>query len=245
MSNFLQRAAAAVIQSQARLRPILGSIFAPTALRSPEVPRPIEAEVASQTFSPHRQEPIAAPTFNVAIPANGDRLLPTIVQEDFSLVSPHQSLNDDPLSQTVFNTSNELRKSTQTHPFPEDSDRTTESPRPASARHMDSSQRQNASNLQPASQSQPYQPLIAAMQQTSPSLQPREPMPISATIRSSRVEGARHSQPTQREPDEIHIHIGRIEVAATTPQAPRPAAAAARRSLNLDDYLKHSNGRPR
>lgn len=239
MSNYLQRAAAAVIQPQTRLRPMLGSIFAPTALRSAGVPLPVEAEVASQTFSLHRQEPIATPTFNIAIPTASDRLLPTIVQEDFASLSPHRSLNNDPLLQTAFNTPSELRKPTQARPPSEDSDRPSASLKPAA-----SYQPQMAASLQPAPKPQPYQPLIAAIQQPSPRLQPHEPMPTAATIRSARPEGARRSQPLQREPDEIHIHIGRIEVAAITQQTTRPAAVAARRSLNLDDYLKHSNGRP-
>jgi hypothetical protein len=239
MSNFLQRVAAGVIQPQARLRPMLGSIFAPAALRSSEAALPAEAEIASQTSSSHRQEHIPPPTFNASIAASRDRLLPTIVQADFSSVSPHRSLNNDQLPLTTFATPSELRKPTQAHPFTEDSDRTSESLKPAAAH-----QPQMAGGQQPAPKPQPYEPLITTMQQTSSRLQPREPMPTATTIRSSRAEAARRSQPAQREPDEVHIHIGRIEVAAITQQAPRPAAAAARRSLNLGDYLKHGNGRP-
>ncbi len=225
MSNFLQRVAAGVVQPQARLRPMLGSIFAPSALRSPEATLPAEAEIASRTFSPHRQEPIT-PNFNASIP---------IVQEDFSPVNPHRSPNSDPLP---LNTPSELRKPTQAHPFTGDSDRTSKSLKPAA-----SYQPQIAADQQTAAKPQAYEPLLAAMQQPSPRLQPHEPVPTATTIRSSRAEAARRSQPAQREPDEVHIHIGRIEVAAITQQAPRPAAAAARRSLNLGDYLKHGNGR--
>jgi len=38
-----------------------------------------------------------------------------------------------------------------------------------------------------------------------------------------------------------HIHIGRIEVAAIAPPAPRPAPV--RKSLSLDEYLRRGNGR--
>lgn len=48
----------------------------------------------------------------------------------------------------------------------------------------------------------------------------------------------------QREPDEILIHIGRIEVTAAPPAPPRAAAKPARKSLTLDDYLKRRHGRP-
>jgi len=43
-------------------------------------------------------------------------------------------------------------------------------------------------------------------------------------------------------PDEIHINIGRIELTAVPPVPQRPAAPA-RKSLNLDEYLKRRNGR--
>jgi hypothetical protein len=43
-------------------------------------------------------------------------------------------------------------------------------------------------------------------------------------------------------PDEIHINIGRIELTAVPPAPHRPAAPA-RKSLNLDEYLKRRNGR--
>jgi hypothetical protein len=46
------------------------------------------------------------------------------------------------------------------------------------------------------------------------------------------------------EKDDIQIHIGRIEVTAIQPAAPRPPPAEpARRALSLDEYLKRRNGR--
>lgn len=43
--------------------------------------------------------------------------------------------------------------------------------------------------------------------------------------------------------DEIQIHIGRIEVIAMPPAAPRPVAAPARKTQTLDEYLRQRNGR--
>jgi len=228
MSNFLQRVAAAVIQPQARLQPILGSIFAPATLRSPADSFPAEAEISSQTFVPHRQEPIAAPSFDTSRLAGRDRLFPT-TQEDFSPARSNRSTAADQPLLPAFSSPGDLRKPTHAHPFMEDLGPASESSKPAAANHSASLGS--------------YQPLIVASQQPAPKLQPREPMPTSAAIRTSRAEAARRSQPAQREADEIHIHIGHIEVAAITQQAPRPATAAARRSLNLDDYLRRGNGR--
>lgn len=50
----------------------------------------------------------------------------------------------------------------------------------------------------------------------------------------------------QREPDEIEIHIGRIEVTAVPPPAQvRLAARPERKAVNLDEYLKRRHGRNR
>jgi hypothetical protein len=43
---------------------------------------------------------------------------------------------------------------------------------------------------------------------------------------------------SEREPDEIQIHIGRIEVTAVPPPVSRPQTKPARKSLSLDEYLK-------
>ena len=47
----------------------------------------------------------------------------------------------------------------------------------------------------------------------------------------------------QREPDEVHVHIGRIEITAVQP--PAPAKRASRKGqapLSLDDYLARRKG---
>lgn len=53
----------------------------------------------------------------------------------------------------------------------------------------------------------------------------------------------RPGEPSVREPDEIQIHIGRIEVTAVHP-APAPAAAKTHRNVpSLDEYLKRRDRR--
>ncbi len=56
-------------------------------------------------------------------------------------------------------------------------------------------------------------------------------------------EAAGGAKPAEREPDEIQIHIGRIEVTATPPAPARPAAKPMRKTPTLDDYLKRRHGR--
>lgn len=54
----------------------------------------------------------------------------------------------------------------------------------------------------------------------------------------------RRLRPPEREPDEIQIHIGRIEVTAMPPAPARAEPRPARKSPSLDEYLKRGEGRP-
>jgi len=62
---------------------------------------------------------------------------------------------------------------------------------------------------------------------------------------SSRSQGKPESAaPSQREPDEIQIHIGRIEVSAVQQPAPAPEAVRnSRKSPSLDEYLRRRDRR--
>jgi len=59
----------------------------------------------------------------------------------------------------------------------------------------------------------------------------------------ARLDASSRSAPVEREGDKVEIHIGRIEVTAVPPEAPRPAAARPRKSLDLGEYLKRRDGR--
>jgi hypothetical protein len=233
MSNFLQRVAASVIQPKARLQPMFGSIFAPATLSSPAEFSPAQGEISSQTLAPHREEPRTAPHFDTSSQAfasqvftNVDGLFSAAAQEDSSPSrSNRRQAADQPLLPS-FGAPTDIREPTHTHSSLEDSP--FESSKPAAANRP----------TPPG----PYQPLVAAGHQTAPKLQPRDAMPTAAAIRTAGSEAARLAQPAQREADEIHIHIGRIEVAAISQPSLRPEAAAARRSLNLDEYLRRGNG---
>jgi hypothetical protein len=60
----------------------------------------------------------------------------------------------------------------------------------------------------------------------------------------NRAAQERHVARIERPPDEIEIHIGRIEVIAVPPPAPR-APKPPDRSVSLDDYLSRRHGRSR
>ena len=70
----------------------------------------------------------------------------------------------------------------------------------------------------------------------------RSPL-VTSAVQKVKPERVSRSAPAEREPDKIEIHIGRIEVTAVPQEAPRPATARARKSLNLGEYLKRRDGR--
>jgi hypothetical protein len=69
-------------------------------------------------------------------------------------------------------------------------------------------------------------------------------MPAAEARRAVTPQPSHGAASPASEGDEIHIHIGRVEVAAVSPPAARPAPpAAARKSLNLEEYLRRGNRR--
>ncbi|WP_275630165.1 hypothetical protein [Pseudomonas sp. 273] len=77
---------------------------------------------------------------------------------------------------------------------------------------------------------------------TTPRLPPLLAPMAPATAPQPRV-APPQAEPVPRQPDEVHIHIGRIEVTAI--QETAPARREARKGpppLSLDDYLARRNG---
>ena len=86
-----------------------------------------------------------------------------------------------------------------------------------------------------------YQPLLAEM---TPRTEERAAKPFTAGDRkATRRDFSRREATPERQPDEIRIHIGRVEVVAVPTAPVRAETRPSNKSPNLSDYLKLRHGR--
>jgi hypothetical protein len=229
MRNFLARIAASVLQTQtparSRLQPMLGSIYAPDATFGPADSSLSTTSVAHDTKSIART---ASPAVFAAPQSD-----PWPHLGDTAHNEPHGTRTDAEQPQDTSD-----RGIGQRYLHPE----APLLPLEPFASKISSDTKSSTSNETTRQQSVTTVPSLQPSTATQP-LMPHAPQAIRvAPLRPAPA--AMHTQRTafNSEPDEIHIHIGRVEVAAVTPPTPRPATAPPRKSINLEEYLRHSNG---
>lgn len=245
MSNFLQRIASTVAPSQARprLQPMLGSIFAPAALFDSVAASLSDARenhsetVASRTemgrYSGHA-DPHAASALAVEHPTTPTAPAPRFATHDEPLPAPAPrfAAHDEPPLLPRYDGGEQ--------PAQRRMDRAEQDEGALFGQVAESAQEEASfrsasktvsADSSPISQPQPIRPAQALMPISLQSLR------VSA---GPRVDQPQRAPAQRNEPDEIHIHIGRIEVASVAP--PRVAAPPPRKSLSLDDYLRRSHG---
>jgi hypothetical protein len=227
MSGYLQRMVSNAQKPARSIHPILGSLYsAPKYGAPPEAFQAEEDLVSSVRPEPGRKTaPEAAPVLTRAIVPT-----PETLRRD-----------EDPKKGTEARTSLESlvapRQKAATPLEPNETPSEWESVKLVEP-HAGAPEREVAPRY-------PYQPLVeeadhpASAERTFGDSAPRA---TGATRGPRRDPPPRVAQPG-REPDEIEIHIGRIEVTAVPQVAVRPAAQPARKSLNLDEYLKRRNRR--
>lgn len=75
---------------------------------------------------------------------------------------------------------------------------------------------------------------------------PPAPARVPGAVRKTAGEESRApARPRPPSGDDVHIHIGRVEVTALPPPAPRPPPAPARKTMTLAEYLGRRDGAPR
>lgn len=93
----------------------------------------------------------------------------------------------------------------------------------------------------------PFKPLIEEPlpRERTPATarEPATRLPAGDGRKQERKDVSRLPAPPSREPDEIRIHIGRIEVTAVPPPQVRSDPKPVNPALNLNDYLKRRSGR--
>jgi len=227
MSGYLHRLVHTVSQPRPTVHPRTGSLFAPYRSAADTAPAGFETGKTVTTPPARSEASPAGETADTARPARSDDLQST----------------------RLFGTTNE-------RPRLFERGQVEESPQPASheALHDALTDAIHAAQPGPAVQDSARQARLAGYELLI------HPQPVEAgttpeTSRLSTEAGSKReakanltadgrSTRAEKHPDEIQIHIGRIEVTAVQPAAPR-APKALDKGISLDAYLERRNGRLR
>lgn len=243
MKRFLQKLASSVLRPQPSLHPFVESIFpAPLHVSSEPSTQAQEVSVAtslreqsasqpaphlkSWPFTPARSsEPEVQLRSSVGRSSAGEQIITDHEQSFRPLLPVREAEGSDatgvisPANQRIDATSS-VTSDARTDHTP-DKERVTRNSR-ITTMHLDESR----AAKQPSPHSQFDALSLTAL---------RKPVPAAA----------RFAPRTQQETDDIQINIGRIEVIAAPPLAPRSAPAPARKGISLDEYLSRRDGRVR
>ncbi|HEY2012479.1 MAG TPA: hypothetical protein VGH38_03210 [Bryobacteraceae bacterium] len=220
MSGYLQRIASPALHSRSAIRPILGSIFAPREHPGPETEvaetRARHVAPPPQTRQPFPERPsIRRGPAEEAIPHTEIRPVARVAERFQPLLG--DTWAEDHEVERVQSISGEL-SSQPAEPTP---------PRPEHAPVHDSD---------PAPHN-PVREVFSKRTHSQPPAISAAPMRRTGANQWQTKESANRA--AQREPDQIEIHIGRIEVTAVPqPQQTAPAVKQPRKALSLDEYLK-------
>jgi hypothetical protein len=257
MKGYLQRLAASIVGPRSRVYPFVGSIFPGERLEVAPAPLPLSEafvptddpvstrlEVAERSTepTPHRQS---------AEQVRVERSLVTTGNAEHELFEPLLA-RKAPNMETPAALPRKASQTEITAALPETAlSQSADLQSPPGSPHTN----QPSENLVDAV---PVERLIVddsvvprrqrEIVQASP-LRPPKSSAVSAAFRADSPRAAAlqiFSEPSRAEggPDDIQIHIGRVEVIAVPPAAPRPAAAPARKAMSLDEYLRRRDRGP-
>jgi hypothetical protein len=261
MSGYLERLASSVLKPAGAIHPMVGSFFAP-----PQYGRPADNVLLEENVTQTTVLPAVTPPGPLASPSSGP---PGFVTETASSKGPSSeddekpapvdrgAARDHPRAELRARQNPAVRVESSTRllgeaSVPDD---------PAASRQTAATVAEPAANLvgtaKPTRPEHPreavviglYEPLLAASaggpEVASISRDASgSPPPSAATAPQSSV-ARRNAGPGRPEPDEIQIHIGRIEVTAVPPSVPPPPPKPAPKSVSLEEYLQRRDRRAR
>lgn len=221
MSGYLQRLVSSAIKPMAGVHPVIAPLFS------------MQHETASGDFAEH-EAPGIAPSMSTHVETGRD---PQSASANVDAIPP--------IPRSVATAM--MRASAEGFSSPH----TT----PSTAQVLGEPWQKHASTLgegpapvEAASTQSVYIPLLPEKISTVllPAVDPHPASPLTPTSRAGRdmADRIRSSRSNKREPDEIQITIGRIEVTAV-PEPARPVAKPGRKQLSLDEYLRRADGRGR
>lgn len=244
MSGYLQRLARSVMQPAGKIRPLVGSVFAGPetsrkqsplgynldAVDTAAAPLPAFGQ-ADQAILPETHELVARDLPGRDPQQGTQRLEPLLPGDSTTQLRPSPQTLRTSIS-TSQNTFEPLSPSGQQQPpgYEENI------PTPESGRE---DARENAYTAL-----MPVKALVAPMKITAAAISDTRDFgtnPGRSAGQSARnLQSARRAE---REPDQIEIHIGRIEVAAVSQAPAAPAARVSRKAESLSEYLARRDKR--
>jgi hypothetical protein len=250
MSGYLQRMALSAMKPGGTIQPVIGSLFAPSPYLSQPDVMPLEGAQPATTAAPEELPPRAAvrplrrdPVSRVTEPPSERprASVPVKSPVEFSIeaFTPMFPANGG---------QQQDQEEPETHGEPESAiPREEFSHDPESEKAVrDMRPREAAAAPGQAREASPRQAKNPFRIQTPP---PEEPAGQDFRIvpafkpPANRGDGTGRNGTSRAEPDEIEIHIGRIEVIAAPPAPAARPAPPARKSMSLDEYLKRNNRR--
>ncbi|HVU48556.1 MAG TPA: hypothetical protein VHD85_20685 [Terracidiphilus sp.] len=230
MSHFLERLASGVTQpttaKQPALRPMAGSIYAPQQSRDADASVALQAEETTEMAASSARRNAALEREKSTLSHRGER----VFAEESRSSARCESSHGQPLAERLLPAvEKEMRGIAETG-------------RGNAARREEAGEPEWQKQREVSEARLDLHTAIDLLMKPSRS-EDALPVPQAGdSQRAVREEPARRSSQLPREPDEITINIGRIEVAALQ-QIVRPMAAPQRKAMSLDEYLKRGNGR--
>jgi hypothetical protein len=235
MSGYLQRLASSVLHPASAVHPLLTPLWvAPRKMETPETTL-IEDETSRAAVQPNSFAETRQTVRDQTTPASTDRFTDVTARPEVARTVSEPTTNpaaSDPYRPLVA----AKQHGTIIRPASQLASVKNEPIDAKEPNEADGVQQSEATKQAVHAQFKPLvDPVILPPQATSQ---------IRAALPAQNADHRTHARPqsmaqSAREPDEIQIHIGRIEVTAALPQPPaRPQVKPVRKSLDLGEYLK-------